>query len=317
MAGKAMAQEAVFALRETIARMEGKNIRAFDTSGDRSEEIVGAQEKRERLAFEVDVLDQVLDGGLPLDGLTEIRTGAMKDAGAASGFTLAIAALVQNERNGTSVGRGLVNGLPILWIADRLTVLEAGMPYALGLMDFGIAPQTFLHARPRKLEDALWLAEAAAASGAFAVTVLEVSGNLRHFGLTESRRLSLRAKTAGRPLLILRQAGEQEASSATFRFLVETAPAANRYLADGTMLGGSIGHSVFRLTLERSRNPAPFSLLLKWNSHDRRLSIVHAPAKSVPANGTPAYSGSDFSKIVDRSGAAAAMGTRLAFERAS
>ncbi len=315
MAGKAVAQETVFALRETIARMEGKDIRAFDGSDDRADNIAALRDKRERLSFGIDVLDQALEGGLPLDGLTEIRTSAMKDASAASGFVLAVSALLQNPKE--KLHELTVCGLPILWIADRLAVLEAGMPYALGIADFGLKPQAFLHARPRRLEDALWLAEAAAASGAFSMTVLEVCGNLKHFGLTESRRLSLRAKASGRPLFVLRQAGEEEASSADFRFLVETAPAANRYLTDGTVLGGSIGHSVFRLTLERSRNPAPFSLLLEWNSHDRRLSRVHAPAKSVPAVRPSAHSGPDFSALVDRSGVAAKLGTRLAFDRAS
>ncbi|MDP9839216.1 protein ImuA [Neorhizobium huautlense] len=316
MAGKAVAQETVFALRETIARMEGRDIRMFDASDDRAEEILGTQEKRRRLSLGIDVLDEALDGGLPLDGLTEIRSSAMKDAGAASAFTLAIASLLQKQGNGLSARQAGENELPILWIADRLAVLEAGMPYALGLQDFGMAPETFLHARPRKLEEALWLAEAAVASGAFAMTILEVSGNPKHFGLTESRRLSLRARASGRHLLVLRQAGEEEASSADFRFLVETAPAANRYLADGALLGGSIGHSVFRLTLERSRNPALLSLSLEWNSHDRRL-LVSTPAKSDASSRPAAHSGARLSASVDRQGAPEKMGTRLAFHRAS
>lgn len=316
MAGKAVAQETVFALRETIARMEGRDIRMFDASDDRAEEILGTQEKRRRLSFDINALDEALDGGLPLDGLTEIRSSAMKDAGAASAFALAIASLLQKRGNGLSARQPGENALPILWIADRLAVLEAGMPYALGLQDFGMAPETFLHARPRKLEDALWLAEAAVASGAFAMTILEVSGNPKHFGLTESRRLSLRTKASGRHLVVLRQAGEEEASSADFRFLVETAPAANRYLADGTMLGGSIGHSVFRLTLERSRNPALLSLSLEWNSHDRRL-LVSTPAKPADSSRPPAHSGARLSTSVDRQGAPEKMGTRLAFHRAS
>ncbi|MGE7370553.1 hypothetical protein ACQKKX_16035 [Neorhizobium sp. NPDC001467] len=317
MADQAMTQEAIFALRETIARMEGKDIRAFGTVDNRAEEIAGAMKGRERLCFGIDSLDHALDGGLPLDGMAEIRSGAMKDAGAASGFALAIATLVQSQINPQSTGGRTESGLPILWIADRLAVLEAGMPYALGLVDFGIAPQTFLHAQPRTLADALWLAEAAAASGAFAVTILEISGNQKHFGLTESRRLSLRAKTAGRPLIVLRQAGEEEASSAAFRFRVETAPAANRYLGDGTLLGGSIGHSVFHLTLERSRNPVLLSLFLEWNSHDRRLSNARASAKPVSSRRLPAHSGTRLPAFVDRPGAAQEMGARLAFHRAS
>lgn len=317
MADRAMAQETVFALREHIARIEGKGTPKFGTTDDRAGEISTALENRERLAFGIDPLDQALDGGLPLDGLTEIRSGAMKDASAASGFALAVAVLLQSRRDGMIEDRQSKGPLPILWISDRLAAIEVGMPYALGLLDFGIAPQTFLNARPRKLEDAMWLAEAAAASGAFAAIIFEISGNLRKFGLTESRRLSVRAKMAARPLMILRQAGEEEASSAAFRFKAETAPAVNRYLADGTMLGGSIGHSVFRLTLERSRNPAPFSLLLEWNSHDRRLLLCRPPATLSASARSPTYSGSDLSTTADRQGVAAKMGARLAFERAS
>jgi protein ImuA len=315
MAAKAMTQEAVSALRETIARMEGRHIQTFD-GREMSEQTVDARQAEERFSFGIGSLDQALDGGLPLDAVTEIRSSSMKDAGAASGFALAIAALLQVHNN-SDTSKRIDSPQPILWIADRFAVLEAGLPYGGGLLDFGIAIEDFLHARPRRLADALWLAEAAAASGAFAATILEVSGNLKHFGLTESRRLGLRAKAAGRPLLVLRQAGEEEASSALFRFRVETAPAANRSLADGTLLGGSIGHSVFRITLEKSRNSLQPSLLLEWNSHDRRLSPSPASTRSLIANPTPAHSGARLSSVVDRSGHAAKMGKRVAYHRAS
>lgn len=320
MAETAVARESLFALRETIARLEGKPVPAL-AAADRTAEAEDPATPRansiaERmLASGVAELDDALQGGFPLDGLTEIRSSALRDAGAATGFALGLAARLrdQDEEGPRSV-------LPILWIGEPVATMEAGRPYALGLRDFGIMPQGFLHASPRKLDEALWLAEAALASGAFTLTVLEVRGNPAHFGLTESRRLSLRAKAAGRPLFVLRQAGEEEASSALFRLHVEPAPALERSLPDGSMLGGSIGNPSFRLTLEKSRNPAPLSFILEWKAHDRQFLPV-APIPAVPISSPrqrpEPHSGAQLSQAPDRSHRPQALGSVLAFDRAS
>ena len=220
MAQTAVARERLFALRETIARLEGKPAPALAAAEQEALAAGKVTKDRkpqvQRLPFGVPALDDALEGGLPLDGLTEIRSALFRDSGAASGFALAIAARLQH--------REALAGHPaptVLWISDRPSLLEAGLPYAVGLKDYGLRPDHFLHAAPRRLEDALWLAETAVESGAFSSTVLEVRGNPAHFGLTESRRLSLRAKASEHPLFLLRQAGEEEASSATFRLLAE------------------------------------------------------------------------------------------------
>lgn len=313
MATNAVARETLFALRETIARMEGKTMPAL-AAADRTAEAKGQAAPSlgsgRMLATGVASLDEALQGGFPLDGLTEIRSGALRDAGAATGFALGLAASLRDA--GDAATRAFA---PILWIGEPVVTMEAGLPYALGIRDFGIDPQGFLHAAPRKLDEALWLAEAALASGAFTITVLEVRGNPAHFGLTESRRLNLRAKAAGRPLFVLRQAGEEEASSALFRLLVEPAPALERHLPDGSMLGGSIGNPSFRLTLEKSRNPAPLSLVLEWNAHDRQFSpVVQIPA---PRRRTEPHSGAQLSEAFDRSHRPQALGSVVAFDRAS
>ncbi len=303
-----LAQETFFALRETIARIEGKALPAHAAAEAASPEYK-QRDDRERLKTGVDVLDDAIEGGLPTDAITEIRSLGFRYAGGATGFTLALATLLQQHQ-------GEHHASPFLWISDRTARAEAGAPYPLGLRGFGLDIHCFFHALPRRLEDALWLAEAALASGIFSATILEVRGNPPSFGLTESRRLSLRAKTAGRPLLLLRHAGEEEASSALFRFLVQPAPALERRLADGSMLGGSIGHPVFRLTLEKSRNPAPLSLDLEWNPHDRQF-LLPAPAGRPRLPATAAYARSVFSPPSDRSDTAAALGSVLALERAS
>lgn len=315
MAQSAVARERLFALRETIAKLEGRPVPALAAAENQALADTVLDKPRSedalRLPLGVPALDEALDGGLPLDGLTEIRTTLLRNAGASSGFVLAIAAMLQHR------DEDLGAHLPILWIADTVATMEAGQPYAVGLSDFGLKPRLFLHAAPKKLEDALWLAETAVESGVFPATILEVRGNPRPFGLTESRRLNLRAKASRRPLFLLRQAAEEEASSAIFRFLAEPASSAARPLPDGSMLGGSIGNPIFRLTLEKSRNPAPFSILLEWNPHDRRFFPVRPSADTRFPGERSAHSGAAFPASADRSHIQEEVGSLLAFARSS
>ena len=304
-----MTRERLFALREEISRLEGNSIAAARQEALAGESGHAKQRESHRLPLGVPALDHAMEGGLPLNGMTEIRSQLMRDATAATGFALALAALLQRKSD--------EDHAPVLWISDTVTSMETGIPYALGLADFGMKPERFLHATPRRLEEALWLAETAVESGAFSVSILEVKGNPAHFGLTESRRLGLRAKAAGCPLLLLRQSGEEEASSAPFRFLVEPAPATSRFLPDRSMLGGSIDNPVFRLTLEKSRNPAPVSLLLEWNPHDRQLSPIREPEHARSPRKLPAHSGSRLPAPANRPGRPEEVGSVLALERAS
>ncbi|WP_246665480.1 ImuA family protein [Rhizobium tropici] len=329
MAEAAVARETLFVLRETIARLEGRPIPALAAAAYEmlaAKPVMGsagigkplpaqarsAQSKPAQpfLATGVDDLDAALQGGLPLDALTEIRSLGLRDAGAASGFTLALAARLHAQASGTDAAAS-----PILWIGDTVATMEAGLPYAIGIRNFGLEPEAFLQASPRKLEDALWVAEAALGSAAFTLVILEVRGNPARFGLTESRRLALRAKAAGRPLFLLRQGGEEEASSALFRFSVEPAPALARPLPDGSVLGGSIGHPAFRLTLEKSRNPAPLSITLEWNAHDRRFAPVLDTQRPAFPGEHAAHFGADLPASADRPHRAQALGPVLAFDR--
>jgi protein ImuA len=304
MAKHATAQERLFALRETIAKLEGKTP-TLVAEEQPDEKKADADRFPHRVAMGIPAIDAALDGGLPLDGVTEIRTSAMRNAGAGSGFVLALAALIQRQADAPA----------LLWISDRFSNGEMGLPYPVGLAQYGLQVKHFLHALPRKLEDALWLAETAAASGALAATILEIRGNPSAFGLSESRRLSLRAKAARRPLLLLRHAGEEEASSAVFRFHAEPGPAAERVLPNGTMLGGSIGFPVFHLTLEKSRNPAPLSCILEWNSRDRQFSFVSEASRF--SGSATAHPGTRLPASANGSDRATALGRLMAFGRAS
>lgn len=311
MAKAALAQVDLCALRQEIARIEAGNASPASFS-DVQEVRRTAQVARFGLGIEA--FDDPLEGGLPLAGMSELRAAMTVDAGPAAGFALALALLA------SQAGR---RGRDVLWITESAGGREAGSPHAAGLVSLGFAPENLVHALPRRLEEALWVAETALGVDAFAAIILEVRGNPQKFGLTESRRLHLRAVNAGVPLFLLRQAGEEEASAALVRCRVEPAPARGRLLPDGSVLAGTIGNPAFRITVEKSRNPGPFELCLEWNPNELQFYTVrtglasHEPG-AAPA---PAYASTDsgdrLSASAGRPGGPQAMGRLVAFRRAS
>ena len=321
MAGKAVAREEVFSLRETIARMEGKTVAldnpCFSTEKQASHAPSGATGAS--LPLGLDMLDTILDGGLPRAGMAEIRTAEMRNAGAATGLALAFCAfLVRHEASGP------VPREAVLWISERGVAREAGEPFAEGLRDYGIDPGRLVYALPRRIDEALWLAEAALKSRAFRAVILELGGNPARFGLSESRRLSLRARHTGSLLLLLRQGGVEEAGSTIFRLEARAASAGLYRLADGTALRGTIGAPAFSLTIEKSPKPASPSqsdaILIEWNAHERLF--VHALERVPSSPFQPRRTGAahpvaGFPEAADRPDRAAAMGAVLGFSRAS
>src|SRR5579885_1667790 len=141
MAETAVARETLFTLRETIARLEGKPVPAL-AAAERTAEAqdpapqTAAPGLKRTLTSGVADLDSALDGGFPLDAVTEIRTSALRDAGAATGFALGLAARLRER-----AAKGRQATSPVLWIGEPVVTMEAGLPYALGLRDFGISPQ--------------------------------------------------------------------------------------------------------------------------------------------------------------------------------
>jgi protein ImuA len=316
MGQSTMTRERLFALRETISRLENENVpgllktarkgnpAGFGQAATMEDENVSGPV----LPLGVSALDDALQGGLPLAGLTEVRTMETRDAGSALGFVLALAVLCQSDRRRRQ-------GAPILWIGQGMAVSEAGHPYGRGLEAYGVDTGCCLFSSPRTILDALWIAEAALSVPVFTAIIMEVRGNPAQFGLNESRRLHLRARAGKVPILLLRQAGGEEASSATVRFLVAPAQATGRPLPDGTVLAGSIGNPVFRVAIEKSRAFSSPEFLMEWNSHVRRFSHI-LPEKAV-LGAEPAYPLAEFPASAGGSGGADEMGRVLAFQKAS
>lgn len=255
MAREAVARETVFALRHQIAKIEG-------TLPERLEAPAGADGVVHRrgdaasgkgmLPTGIARLDAVLGGGLPMAALTEIHGAQTRDAGAVSGFMLALVSLLPARA-------------PILWIGTGEIFGEAGFPYAGGLQAmFGIAPENLLFCETKKLTDALWVAEEAVRTATLPAVVLEVHGNPRQLDLTATRRLHARARETGRPLFLLRQAAMPEPTAAPLRLVVAPAPSALRETIGGS-LSGSIGRPAFIVAIGKSRTTVPGQFTLEWN----------------------------------------------------
>jgi len=271
MAMTAVARETVFALRRQIAKIEGTlperleapSGAAFDARPDipRGADVtvvrrglaVAAPDAFLRTG--VERLDAALSGGLPKAALSEIHGAETRDAGAVAGFALSLVSLILREQP----------RLPVLWIGTAEIFREAGFPYARGLhAGFGIAPEQLLFSEAPKLVDALWIAEEAARMTALAAVVLEIRGSPQRLDLTATRRLHARAQDAGRPVLLLRQAGEAEPTAAPVRLIVSAAPSASRETIAGP-LAGSIGRPAFTVTIGKSRTALPGQFTLEWN----------------------------------------------------
>jgi len=262
MASRAVAREAVFALRRAIAKIEGRLPDELAPAAGgatvlrRNGNALGAEAP---LATGVERLDAALGGGLPRAALTEIHGAETRDAGLAAGFALALASLVQ---------KGLDRSRPLLWVGTSEIFREAGLPYATGLArDFGIVPEALLFSEAPKLADALWVAEEAARLTALCAVLVELRGNPERLDLTATRRLHRRAQQAGRPVFLIRQAAEAEPTAAPVRLVVAPAPAAPRVTLAGP-LAGSIGAPAFTVSIGKSRTALSGTFIVEWNSHD-------------------------------------------------
>ena len=214
--------------------------------------------------------DRALGGGLPQAALCEIYGREARDAGAVSGFTLALANLARRQRAqrpDTAGGRQS----PLLWVGAADMTAETGFPHAPGVTGlFDIPHQALLFAQAERPLDALWIAGEAAGLSALGAIIIEIRGNPPSLDLTATRRLHRRARAAGRPVFLLRVSATKQPTAAPVRLCVFAAPARPRKIF-GRQFARSLGAPAFNVEIDKCRANPGRQFTLEWNNDEQRF----------------------------------------------
>jgi protein ImuA len=141
--------------------------------------------------------------------LHEVFADDQRDAGATLGFAFGQArALLSQERPALLVLQLEHDGQNI------------GIPYGVGLVSFGIDPQSVVFGRVESAAELLWAMEEAIACRAVAAIIADIGTPIKALDFTASRRLSLRAAAAGSSAFLLRFGRDREASASRLRWRI-------------------------------------------------------------------------------------------------
>ncbi|MBI1418899.1 MAG: hypothetical protein GC146_16935 [Limimaricola sp.] len=159
--------------------------------------------------------------------MAEVFAVTAADA-AVTGFVLArlTAQAAQEARGGASGGHPeprpetRPEARPILWVQDRLSRREAGVPCLAGL-----GTTRLLLVEARQPRAALWAMEEGLGCGALAGVVGEIWGDPAVLDFTATKRLALRAEAQGVPAWLIRRAATPALSAARERWRVAALPA--------------------------------------------------------------------------------------------
>ena len=153
-------------------------------------------------------------GGLPFDGVHEVVAARPGDMAAALGFAHRLAAQFLSASAGGAV---------LLYGQTHAAVREGGQPYAPALAAHDLSDAHLAYLDGVTLPDLLWAGEEALACPSIGCSLLASWDAAPDF--TASRRLTLAARAAQRPLLIaLGASAACAASAATTRWQLAAAP---------------------------------------------------------------------------------------------
>jgi protein ImuA len=108
---------------------------------------------------------------------------------------------------------------PLLWVQDRLAILETGRIHPPGL-----PTQDLIHVEARDTRDALWAMEEGVRCAALSAVIGELWGDPRMLDFTATRRLAVAAERSGVPCWLVRLGGTANLSGARMRWRMASAP---------------------------------------------------------------------------------------------
>jgi protein ImuA len=108
---------------------------------------------------------------------------------------------------------------PVLWIQDRMAILESGRVHPPGLPS-----QNLIHVEARDARAALWAMEEGVRCSALSAVIGELWGDPRALDFTATRRLAVASERSGVPCWLVRLGGAANLSGARMRWRVASTP---------------------------------------------------------------------------------------------
>jgi protein ImuA len=108
---------------------------------------------------------------------------------------------------------------PLLWVQERMAILESGRVYPPGLPS-----QDIIHVESRDARDALWAMEEGLRCSALSCVIGELWGDPRALDFTATRRLAVAAERSGVAAFLIRLGGHANLSGARMRWRIASAP---------------------------------------------------------------------------------------------
>lgn len=203
-------------------------------------------------SFGLPALDKHLPRqGLSLASVHEIHAASALDLPSALGFL-------------TALLKSLPEKGPIFIITSAPSLAAMGQFHGHGLKALGLDPSRITLVEARKETDAFWALEESLRSGAASVVAGLVA---QSFDLKKSQRLSLVAREAQRPLLLLRPPRAAVASAAETRWRIAAAPCQRE-------LSGALASWRWQVKLERCRNGSTGEFVLEWFHASHRFGLA-------------------------------------------
>jgi protein ImuA len=113
----------------------------------------------------------------------------------------------------------LETGKPLLWVQDRMAILESGRIHPPGLPS-----KEIIHVEARDARDALWAMEEGVRCAALSAVIGEIWGDPKVLDFTATRRLAVASEQTGVGCWLVRLGGIANLSGARMRWRIASAP---------------------------------------------------------------------------------------------
>ena len=113
----------------------------------------------------------------------------------------------------------VASGKPLLWVQDRMAILESGRIHPPGLPS-----QNLIHVEARDARDVLWAMEEGLRCSALSCVIGELWGDRQALDFTATRRLAVASERSGVAAFLIRLGGTANLSGARMRWRIASAP---------------------------------------------------------------------------------------------